>query len=212
MTKPDLLVLAQAERADLLTLLRSLDDAQWHTPSLCQPWRVREVAIHVVSYDELSTPSLVGAFLRGALRVARVNEVALKRYATLEPDDIIDLVSRNLRPRGLASGFGGGIALTDGTIHQQDIRRALGLPRTIPTERLRSVLDFALTAPTLPARRNVKGLRLVATDLDWSTGDGPQVTGPGEALLMSVTGRPHALGELAGPGASTLRSRVQPGA
>ncbi len=208
MTKPDLLVLAQEERADLLTLLRSLTDAQWDTPSLCRQWRVREVATHIISYDELSTPQLVGAFLRGGLRVAQVNEAALKRYADLEPDDIIDLVSRNLRPRGLAAGFGGGIALTDGTIHHQDIRRAVGLPRAIATRRLRAVLDFALSAPTLPARRNVKGLRLVATDLDWSTGDGPQVTGPGEALLMSMTGRPHALDELDGPGVSTLRSRV----
>ncbi len=38
---------------------------------------------------------------------------------------MLDLVARNLRPRGLTSGFGGGIALTDGTIHHQDIRRAL---------------------------------------------------------------------------------------
>lgn len=112
--KSDLLVLAQEERADLLTLLRSLDDAQWHTPSLCQQWRVRDVATHVVSYDELSTTSLVGTFLRGGLRVVQVNQVALKRYASLDPADIIDLVSRNLRPRGLASGFGGGIALTEG--------------------------------------------------------------------------------------------------
>lgn len=209
MTKPDLLVLAQEERADLLTLLRSLTDDQWDARSLCGQWRVRDVATHVVSYDELSTPQLVGAFLRGGLRVARVNEVARKRYADLAPGGIIDLVSRNLRPRGLAAGFGGGIALTDGTIHQQDIRRAIGRPRAIPTGRLRAVLDFALTAPTLPARRNVKGLRLVTTDLDWSTGEGPQVTGPGEALLMSMTGRPQALDELDGPGVSTLRSRVR---
>ena len=66
------------------------------------------------------------------LRVNKVNDVALNRYRSLENDAVVDLLARNLRPRGLTSGFGGAIALTDGTIHHQDIRRALDLPRTIP--------------------------------------------------------------------------------
>lgn len=208
MTKPDLLALAQEERAELLELLKGLTSSQWQTRSLCLAWTVRDVATHIVSYDELSTISLVGAFVRGGLRVDKTNAVALKKYAGLAPDGVVDLVTRTQRPRGLTAMMGGGIALTDGTIHHQDIRRALDLPRTIPAKRLAPVLDFALTAPTLPAKNNAKGLRLVATDLDWTVGEGPEVTGTGEALLMSVTGRPQALDELTGGGLSTLRERV----
>lgn len=207
-SKPDLMALAEEERTELLGLLRSLTATQWDAQSLCSRWRVRDVATHVVSYDELSKRLLAATFLRGGLRVSRVNDVALKRYAALAPDGIIDLVARNLRPRGLASGLGGGIALTDGTIHHQDIRRALGLPRAAPADRLAAVLDFALGAPTLPAKRNARGLKLIATDIDWSTGDGPEVTGSGEALLMSLAGRPQAVDELGGAGLGTLRSRV----
>jgi uncharacterized protein (TIGR03083 family) len=207
-SKPDLIVLAQEERADLLALLEELSAEQWIAPTLCTQWRVRDVATHVVSYDELSVPSLVGTFVRGGLRGGGVNDVALERYQGLEPAAIVELVSRNLRPSGLPSGFGGGIALTDGTIHHQDIRRALGLPRSIPAHRLVPVLDFALGAPTLPAKRNAKGLRLTATDVDWTSGDGPEVSGPGEAVLMAIAGRPQALGELSGPGVPTLRERV----
>ena len=105
--------------------------------------------------------------------------------------------------------FGGGIALTDGTIHHQDIRRALNVPRTIPPERLIPVLNFALGAPTLPAKKNSKGLRLTATDIDWTTGDGPDITGPGEALLMAVAGRTDSLSELTGPGLEILKPRLQ---
>lgn len=79
------------------------------------------------------------------------------RYEDLQPEDVIDLLSRNLRPSGLPPGFGGAIALTDRTIHHQDIRRALGIPRSIPPDRLAAVLDFALGAPTLPAKKNAKG-------------------------------------------------------
>lgn len=208
MTKPDLMELAEEERTELLDLLQGLTDQQWNAQSLCTKWRVRDVATHLVSYDELSTPALVGTFIRGGLRVSSVNAVALQRYDDLEPAAIIDLLARNLRPSGLPKGFGGGIALTDGTIHHQDIRRALKLARTIPAHRLAPVLDFALGAPTLPAKKNAKGLTLNATDIDWTSGEGPEVSGPGEALLMAFAGRPDALDELTGPGLATLRQRV----
>ncbi|MGI8458359.1 MAG: maleylpyruvate isomerase family mycothiol-dependent enzyme [Propionibacteriaceae bacterium] len=208
MSKPDLMRLAEEERAELLALLRELTPAQWDAQSLCTHWRVRDVATHTVSYDELSKAATVATFLRGGLRSGTVNDVALARYRELEPENIIDLVARNQHPRGLASGFKGGIALTDGTIHHQDIRRALDLPRIIPERRLVPVLTFSLGAPTLPSKGNAKGLRLVATDVDWTAGDGPTITGPGEALLMAAAGRASALDALSGDGLSILQERV----
>lgn len=38
-------------------------------------------------------------------------------------------------------------------------------------------------------RKRAEGLRLVATNLDWSAGEGPQVRGSGEAIMMAITGR-----------------------
>lgn len=208
MSKPDLMPLAEEERGDLLALLRELTPAQWDAPSLCSNWRIRDVAIHIVSYDELSRAATVATFLRGCLRAGKVNAIALARYRGLDPAGIIDLVARNHRPSGLPSGFRGGIALTDGTIHQQDIRRALGLPRTIPEHRLVPALTFSLGAPTLPSKGNAKGLRLVAADVDWTVGEGPEVIGPGEAILMAAAGRAEALDDLTGDGLATLRTRV----
>lgn len=208
MTDADLMALAEEERAELAALLRTLTPAQWDTPSLCPDWTARDVALHLVSYEDLAPRQLVATFLRGGLRVGSVNEVALARYRDLSTDAIIDLVERHQRPRGLTSGFKGGIALTDGTIHHQDIRRPLGLTRTIPEHRLVPVLDFSLRAPTLPSKRNAKGLHISANDVSWSHGDGPEVRGPGEALLMALAGRPDALTQLAGKGASTLADRI----
>lgn len=209
MTRPDLMALAEEERADLAALLRTLKPEQWQTQSLCPDWTVRDVALHVVSYEELSTPALAATFLRGGLRVGAVNQAALARYRDFAPDDIIALIERHHRPRGLTSGFKGGIALTDGTIHQQDIRRPLGLLRTIPEHRLVPAIDFSLRAPTLRSRNNASGLRLRATDIAWTHGhDGPEVSGPGEAILMAVAGRAHALNDLSGDGLPTLRGRI----
>jgi uncharacterized protein (TIGR03083 family) len=63
--------LAEEERADLRALLRQLTPAQWNAP-LCSRWRVRDVATHIVSYDELSKAATVATFLRGGLRFGRV--------------------------------------------------------------------------------------------------------------------------------------------
>ena len=48
----------------------------------------------------------------------------------------------------------------------------------------------------------------MADDVPWSHGDGPEVRGPGEALLLSAAGRDVALDELEGPGLTALRERI----
>jgi hypothetical protein len=68
-------------------------------------------------------------------------------------------------------------------------------------------LDFGRTAPPIHARSRIRGLRLVATDLDWSTGDGPIVEGAAEPLLMAIAGR-STTDELTGPGLPTLAARI----
>ena len=104
--------------------------------------------------------------------------------------------------------MGGAIALTDGVIHQQDIRRPLGRPRTIPADHLVPALRTALFGPVLRGVLKARDVRLVATDIDWSFGRGPEVRGTGEALLMAVAGRKAVADELSGPGAERLAARL----
>jgi hypothetical protein len=53
----------------------------------------------------------------------------------------------------------------------------------------------------------ITGLRLAATDIGWTFGTGPAVEGNGEALMMSLTGRPK-LAELSGDGGEQLAARL----
>jgi hypothetical protein len=48
----------------------------------------------------------------------------------------------------------------------------------------------------------------VATDLTWSRGDGPEIQGAGEAIVMAIGGRPAALDDLTGDGVEVLRTRL----
>jgi uncharacterized protein (TIGR03083 family) len=200
--------MARDEREEFAALLQGLTPQQWESPTLCELWSVREVAIHTVSYDELSTPGLVSRFLKGRLNTDRINAIGVADYADRAPEQIIALIRANTEPHGLTGGFGGRIALTDGMIHQQDIRRSVGLPRTIDPKRLRTALDFARFAPTIRGAWRARGVRLVATDLDWACGKGREVRGSGEALLMVMAGRRAALDDLDGPGKPKLAHHI----
>jgi uncharacterized protein (TIGR03083 family) len=196
--------LAQAEREDFAAFLEGLSPEQWQSPTLCEGWRVRDVAAHVISYDELTSSGLVSRFVKGRLLIDRINQLGVDDYADRSPGQVISLIRAHAEPHGLTGGFGGKVALTDGMIHQQDIRRTLGTPRTIEPRRLRVALDFARYAPTIRGAWRARGVRLVASDLDWSHGRGPEVRGSGEALLMAMAGRSDALADLDGPGKTTL--------
>jgi uncharacterized protein (TIGR03083 family) len=199
--------LARAEREEFAAFLERLSPEQWQAPTLCEGWRVRDVVAHVISYDELTRAGLMKRFIKGGLLVDRTNAVGVADYADRTPEQLIALLREYAEPHGLTAGFGGRIALTDGMIHQQDIRRPLGLPRTIEPQRLRVALDFARYAPTIRGAWRARGVRLVAADVDWSRGKGPEVSGGGEALLMAMAGRNDALKDLTGPGKDKIAQR-----
>jgi uncharacterized protein (TIGR03083 family) len=205
MTAASMMSMARAERADLAEFLTTLTPKDWAAPSLCSKWNVKDVVAHVISYEELGTLGLLKRFAKGW--IVRANQVGVDEFATLNPQQLLAFLRNHLQPQGLTAGFGGMIALVDGTIHHQDIRRSLGRPRNIPADRLERVLGLVPGNPRLGAGRRIRGLQLRATDIDWAHGHGPEITGPGEALLMAMAGRRSALVDLSGPDCATLAAR-----
>jgi uncharacterized protein (TIGR03083 family) len=149
---------------------------------------------------------LFGRIISG--RIVDANQVWVNELASLSTDELLDRAQARLQPRGLATSFGGRLALLGATVHHQDIRRPLDLPRQIPGKRLRCVLGDSLRTPELPGWHPARGVRLTTTDLDWSHGKGSELTGPAEAVLMAVTGRHSVTGELTGPGQQVVASRL----
>lgn len=192
----------------MAAFLASLRPEQWEQPSLCERWRIRDVAAHVVSYEEHGLSDIVSWLPKARFRPGRVNDVALAEYAALDPQELLQFLRQHLTPRGPTASRGGRVGLVDALIHHQDMRRPLGMRREIPSERLLCALPFAVTAPPLRGFWNARGVRLVATDLDWSRGRGPEAQGPAEAILMVLAGRRGAAGELTGPGSSILQRRL----
>lgn len=192
----------------MAAFLGTLSPRQWQAPTLCANWRVRDVVAHVICYDELALRGMLALAVRGQFRSSRINAVALARYSTCGPEQLLALLGAHLQPRGLPAALGGRVALVEGVIHHQDIRRGLGLPRVIPSQRLLIALRWALLGPDIGGLWRIRGVRVVATDLGFSAGAGPEVRGAAEALLMTMAGRRGVVGELSGPGWDKLAGRV----
>lgn len=196
--------LATAERASLLELIETLTPEQWAASSLCEGWTVRDVVAHHFSYDMLTPAQTARRVIAGLRYPGGPNALGIEYLAEQSNDELIETVRRHLDPRGLVTAFGCRVALTDSMHHQQDIRRPLGLPRTIPAERIVPALNFSIWAPPIRGVVHGRGVRLIADDLDWAFGRGPEVHGSGEAVLMALGGRGDALRDLTGSGRDRL--------
>jgi uncharacterized protein (TIGR03083 family) len=210
--------LIAAERRALADFLDTLAPADWDVPSLCPAWRVRDVVAHIV-YGPIEPPvtALIGV-ARSGFRINHVVAESARRWGQEEPAGLVrrlrEIVDDQRAPLFVTRTH----VLADLVAHDLDIRRPLRRPRPMPPEAFRITADLmvdvsgplAVVLARSP-RRTVQGLRLVAADLDWTHGDGPEVRGSAEALLLAITGRPVERGELTGPGASTLLARISHG-
>ncbi|WP_454199288.1 maleylpyruvate isomerase family mycothiol-dependent enzyme [Nocardia sp. Marseille-Q1738] len=198
---------ARQERMEFAELLDGLAPEQWDMPSLCDRWTVRDVAAHTIAYLGQSRARLSINMIRTRFDIDRLNARGLRDYAALEPEQLIGLMRQGVEPSGAAALYGGRVALIECLIHQQDIRRPLGQLRTIPEERLQVSLSYARISPVIGGAHRTRGVRLRATDMNWSAGHGPEVRGSGEALLLAMTGRvATVIGELDGEGVAHLDS------
>lgn len=202
----DAMVMATAERHELAEFLATLTSEEWDAPSLCTGWSVKDVVCHVISYEDLGTGALLARLARG--RFLGANQIGVDKMRHLDSHEVLEAIDTHLTPKGLTSRGGGMIGLVDGTIHHHDIRRALGRPRHIPEDRLLRVMNNVPSNPRLFVWRRIRGLHLRATDISWTHGNGPEVSGPAEALMMAMSGRSQALPELSGPGLPTLEART----
>ncbi|MGE2836265.1 maleylpyruvate isomerase family mycothiol-dependent enzyme [Mycobacterium sp. SMC-4] len=177
------------QRRELADLLDSLDAAAWDVPSLCDGWAVRNVAAHL-THSTLGTPRMIWEAARSGFRMNAVID-RMARADDGTPEQITarlrDIVGCRRHPPGTDVRD----PLTDVLVHTQDICRPLGIERAMP-------VDAAVEAAThvwghgfpFHARRRFSDTRLIATDADFSLGEGTAtVEAPISDLLVKLTGR-----------------------
>jgi uncharacterized protein (TIGR03083 family) len=209
-TTTDTWALVHTERAALATDLLDLTEDQWRTTSLCTEFTVREVLAHLTAGATLSFPRWFAGVLRHRFDFDAQVLMRLREQLGDSSADTLALFraagDRSTTPLGRRGGPVFGLAET--IAHAEDIRRALGIRRSYPPEVLTTVAEFyAGTDLAVLAKGRIGGLRLVATDTGFATGEGLVVTGPTIALVMAMIGRGTFCEDLDGDGVPTLRAR-----
>ncbi|MDQ3312814.1 MAG: maleylpyruvate isomerase family mycothiol-dependent enzyme [Actinomycetota bacterium] len=199
------------ERRAIADLAEGLDDAQLDTPSLCEAWTVRDIVAHLTLPLTSSVRGSLPLIVRSRGSVPRFTVLATaeqaKNYSMPQLVALLrDRARREWRPPLLPLQA----PLTDLLVHGYDMRQPLGLAHDPPHATVRRALEFVVSSKAtlgFVGRGQLKGVRLEATDLDWSHGDGAPLRGTGISVLAGALGRQPALNELEGEGVAVMRSR-----
>jgi uncharacterized protein (TIGR03083 family) len=202
--------LIHRERAGMAATLASLAPEQWTEPSLCNGWSVQVTAAHIVVGAEQTPGRFFTRMAANAFRFNTMMDRDARRVGEEPRTEIIERLqarttTTNHPPAPVKTMLG------EIVVHGEDIRRPLGLDGEVSAAAIEACLVMYQGASfPVGAKKRIDGLGLVATDVDWTHGTGPEVSGPGLALLLAVTGRAAGLDALSGDGLATLRGRMVP--
>lgn len=188
-----------AERRDLADLLDGLAPEQWDAPSLCAGWRVREVAAHISLGFRHPLPRVLLELLKARGSLHRMTDRLARADAAAFPERDLAGFLRDHADHPWTPPVGGfASALGHDVVHGLDITVPLGLPRRVPEDRLRILLDHVTPKSAKFFGADLGGLELRAADTAWSFGSGSPLSGDAQDLLLVAFGRRLPAGRLRG--------------
>jgi uncharacterized protein (TIGR03083 family) len=196
------------ERQALLEFLETLTPEQWDAQSLCAEWRVRDVVGHMVGETRMTVAHAAWGFITSGFRINRYIAKDARRRGAAPGARLLDDFRKIVNVRTHLPGLSSLAMLEDIVVHQIDIRQALGDGRRIPNRRMAPVATDLWSNRFFPGPKLFQGLGAAATDADWSAGQGADVVGSIQALVLTLAGRFTDIDQLQGEGTVTLRMRV----
>ena len=173
----------------LADLLAASPPETWDAPSLCEKWQVRHVVAHVTMPTRL-TPEQFGAEMAAAGGdFAVLSDAVAARDAVLPLADQLDALRSPVLHAWLPPGGGAIGALSHAVIHSLDITVALDRPPVAPEAAVLAVLEALTAADGAWFGIDLTGVRLEATDADWSWGSGAVVRADCGSLVALLAGR-----------------------
>jgi uncharacterized protein (TIGR03083 family) len=199
-----------ADRRELAAVLGGLSDAQWHAPSLCDGWTVAQVVAHLTMPFRISAEEFARGMQQARGQFTEYSDAVASRDSQLPHAELVAALRDNAdtpwKPPG--GGFEG--ALSHDIIHGLDIAWPLSIRYPIANQAMSIVLDMVVGHGGHSVFDvDLDGVRLRATDLDWSSGTGPAVAGPCRALLLLAAGRKIPDEVFTGPGTQLLAAAAR---
>jgi uncharacterized protein (TIGR03083 family) len=202
--------LIHAERGAMADTLETLAPEQWASPSLCAGWSVHDAAAHILTGAEQTPRNFFTRLAANGFRFDKMMDAEARRLGSVSSSELVARLrartsTTNRPPAPVA------VMLGEIVVHSEDIRRPTGAPGEPAPEALVGALDlFATMGFPVGAKKRIDGVRLVASDVGWSFGDGPIAEGSALSLLLTMTGRSRGIEGLSGEGVATLRERTTP--
>jgi uncharacterized protein (TIGR03083 family) len=216
MTDTDFDALRLDQLSHIASVSAGLGGGDWDAASLCDSWRVQDVVAHM-TLGYTAPMEVVGELIAAhGGDIEETSRLESVRFADEHGvDALLDLLDRVITERireGISTQIPTPGLFYDHVVHLADMLVPLGRPTGTPEAAVAGA--FALIPQMggfVGADARAEGLRLHATDLDLRLGDGgPEVSGPAEALLLAVSGRPAGLDDLTGDGVAVLARRTNP--
>ena len=210
MDHADLQAAITSERLRLADMLEDLTPEEWRVESLCAGWTTKVVVAHLALLTRLSRLAAIRGVLAAGGNINLMIDRAARAWAEqYSPAELLaqfrEAAGTTRRPLGAKPTD----PLVDILVHGQDITRPLGRRFPMPPTRVVPALAFVVATSFHGAPKRLAGLHLVATDADWSTGEGDrELRGPAGELLLVATGRPAGLDGLDGAGVDEIASRL----
>jgi uncharacterized protein (TIGR03083 family) len=204
--------LIAAHRRSLAAALSKLTADQWRGASLCAGWTPAHVLAHMTMPFRISEAEFMAGMQRCGGDFTTFSDEIADRDSKLPPGGLVDLLRANADNPWAPPGGGLAGALSHDVIHGLDITWPLALPQEIPARAISNVLD-SITSPLALDASEVRaaeisaaeigaaaghttlfgfplsGIRVRATDLDWSVGNGEELAGRSVDLLPLLAGR-----------------------
>ena len=201
--------MVRMERQQIADRLSALPEEAWVGPTLCDGWLVRDVVGHMTAIGSMSAGTFFGGMLKNGFNFDKFQQQGIAHYtggksAAQMLDGFTATIDSHAKPPGPKMTVLGEII-----VHSEDIFRAQGSGYLQhPAEHLVAVAGFyKRNGFPLKVKKRIDGVTLRMTDADWSYGSGPEVAGPGIAVIMAMVGRRIALGDVQGDGVAVLAAR-----
>lgn len=184
------------QRVELAGLLEGLSAEQWMAPSLCDGWRVRDVAAHL-THSHMHPVRAIGEAVKSGFRFDSMIR-RLGREDRRSQAEIAAALRGMAGARKKVPGTSVQQPLIELLVHGQDITVPLGIDRPMPVDAaVESAARLSGMRFPLNAAQRVAGIRLVATDADFAagegtgegTGDGAEIHIPIRDVVMILAGR-----------------------
>ncbi|MGI9597043.1 MAG: maleylpyruvate isomerase family mycothiol-dependent enzyme [Acidimicrobiales bacterium] len=198
--------LAGKARTDFADMVAGLSDEQMQAETLCTNWTPHHVLGHLTGFVDVGLPAFFFNIAKNGFNFDKASMAAATKMTQRSREDLLTTLRAKATKSSTVPTFPEELTVADVAVHTQDVRRPLGLEGQLDDAVLRSALAFVAEhkMSKLLTGRDPQAVKIVATDLDLTIGDGPVIEGAGEAILLAMVNRPTH-DELTGDGVDLFR-------